>query len=828
MAVSGQQEFDLDTLIDEQRRLEEESVSIGQARVREQVQRLRENRREHEGAPGRQLMAWAVPKLSDAIAEWIEKATNGKPTPNATAARLVRDQDPDVLAYLTMRAIVSNSSQVVRLQTVALEAARLIEDETRFQAMKRQDPKYFKRLAESLKKRSPHYAHGRRVFLTMASRQDHIEMPEPWPQGICLRLGVHLVSQAVEVTGLFETSQLGHKAKNRASSHVVQPTQQLLDWLRKGYERLEMQRPKSLPCVIPPARWESPFKGGYHFALAGKFPLVKQQDRAYLEDLETADMQEVYDAVNNLQETPWAINEGVLGVAQEAMRLGLEIPGLHTGMEDPLPARPPEADEDEDKHREWKRMAAAVYDRNIRKRSKATLTSTILWMAGRMKDYPRIYFPYTLDFRGRAYPAVPNLNPQGCDLSKGLLRFAEGKPLGEEGPFWLAVHVANTAGQDKMSLEERAAWVEQNHDRIIEAAIDPLGRGLNWWADADDPWQHLAACFEWLGYTIEGEDYVSRVPIAFDGSCNGLQHYSAMLRDREGGSAVNLIPMDQPADIYGEVLTKLQVKVERDAANSEDEKTQDMALRWLRSGELDRQMVKRPVMTIPYGSQLFGFRQQIQEELKDRNAIGMEGSCYWESAYLAERLWETAKEVVRGARRGMDWLQEMARLVAKEELPVTWTAPTGFPIKQQYRDTKYRRVETHWAGAVTKKRLGISLKEETDKLNSRRQANGIGPNVVHSLDAAMMMFTVNRATSHGIGTLSMVHDSYATTAADAGLLFGLIREVFVEMYREPVLEQLQEEFSAQLSPEAREKAPALPERGDLDIEEVLESDFFFS
>ena len=59
------------------------------------------------------------------------------------------------------------------------------------------------------------------------------------------------------------------------------------------------------------------------------------------------------------------------------------------------------------------------------------------------------YFPHSLDFRGRAYPIPPHLNHVGSDLCRGLLLFAEGKPLGERGLFWLKVHLANLMGQDK-------------------------------------------------------------------------------------------------------------------------------------------------------------------------------------------------------------------------------------------------------------------------------------------------------------------------------------------------------------------------------------------
>ena len=66
----------------------------------------------------------------------------------------------------------------------------------------------------------------------------------------------------------------------------------------------------------------------------------------------------------------------------------------------------------------------------------------------------------------------------------------------------------------------------------------------------------------------------------------------------------------------------------------------------------------------------------------------------------------------------------------------------------------------------------------------------------------------------------MIHDDYGTHAADAELLFNAIRKQFVAMYLafDP----------AQAFADKYPMIDAPPEKGSLDIMEVLESDFFFS
>jgi DNA-directed RNA polymerase len=60
------------------------------------------------------------------------------------------------------------------------------------------------------------------------------------------------------------------------------------------------------------------------------------------------------------------------------------------------------------------------------------------------------FLPHNLDFRGRTYVVPPHLSHLGNDLSRGLLIFAEKKPLGARGLWWLKVHLANLYGVDKV------------------------------------------------------------------------------------------------------------------------------------------------------------------------------------------------------------------------------------------------------------------------------------------------------------------------------------------------------------------------------------------
>jgi DNA-directed RNA polymerase len=54
----------------------------------------------------------------------------------------------------------------------------------------------------------------------------------------------------------------------------------------------------------------------------------------------------------------------------------------------------------------------------------------------------------------------------GADIARGILEFAEGKALGDEGLYWLKVHLANVMGKDKLPFIERAQYVDDNIDVV--------------------------------------------------------------------------------------------------------------------------------------------------------------------------------------------------------------------------------------------------------------------------------------------------------------------------------------------------------------------------
>lgn len=613
-----------------------------------------------------------------------------------------------------------------------------------------------------------------------------------------------------------------HQFRRGRKIGVIVPHPALSEILRKEPNAEFLAR--HLPMVVQPEPWVRFDKGAYQESTV---PLIRikageQDQRLYAEAaLARGDLEQILKGLDVLGKTAWRINRPVFNVLLEAWNQGeaiAKIPPLNPDLQAPAE---PDASADPLVRRNWIKAIKGIHNQKMSYHSIRCFMNFQLEIARAYRDQ-EFFFPHNVDFRGRAYPVPTYMNHMGADHMRGLLRFSKSRELGERGLMWLKVHLANVYGYDKASLKDRERFATDNLPNIIDSAENPLG-GQRWWLTAEDPWQCLAACFELKGalQSPDPKKYMSSLPVHQDGTCNGLQHYAALGGDSWGASQVNLSPGDKPADVYSAVADLVRVEVDKDAGHGNP-----MAKAMV--DKVKRKVVKQTVMTNVYGVTFSGAKKQVQKQInalypniEEETGVGS-GLI---ASYVTTRIFKALSSMFKGAHDIQYWLGEIGgrvcraltpeqiaevtnsdhepaygtnkakKLHTKDDLAalfrstIIWTTPLRMPIVQPYRKSSSRVVPT------CIQTLTLNLPDRFDPVDRRKQLQAFPPNFIHSLDASHMMLSALECHELGLD-FAAVHDSFWTHAADVDVMNRVLRDAFIRIHSDNVIERLLSEFQA--------------------------------
>ena len=553
-------------------------------------------------------------------------------------------------------------------------------------------------------------------------------------------------------------------------------------------------------------------------------------------------------AVNRLQQTKWRINERVFKALQKVNGFTSTIV-------------------EKNKAKEEKRRSKVIEWSFIEAKAKQLID----------KDF---YQLVSADYRSRIYYDEAFLNFQGPDLARGIMQFSEPKVMEEKDTFWLAVHTASSFNKsygideipewceadykayleeeglesisvDKMTLNDRFQWTQHNIENIIK-----LGQACVFAEEAEKKVTFLACCIEWYDYsTCEGE-YLSCLPISIDGSNNGWQHLGAISKDTQTGELVGLIPTEIQKDFYVQTAKEL-------IKQTKDEELRkilsNMPMKHIRKG-----ITKRGSMTRAYsaGAEKIGenmwtdcrvedFHEtyNITEEhclafakllIKAIDAVcpgPLQTMAYFQALAAYEigknsidpALMKRKKELMYRKDLTSDELEEYSDIIdtideqasqivyGNGEDRLKWVTPSGFPVDY-----------TKWRMAVNKCHATISgyrrvkhvVHMPTDKPDLKRFMRGISPNFIHSLDASHMSLVIDEWPH----TFGAVHDSFSTHACDVEELLILTKSKFIEMYD---VSNFYDYIAEEIVTDHRELDIEQPTKGELDIKEIVNSDYFF-
>jgi DNA-directed RNA polymerase len=639
------------------------------------------------------------------------------------------------------------------------------------------------------------------------------------------------------------------KGRNGHATYIIEVTNE--EELSTLWDTLELDRTEKLPSTKPYAPWTST----KHETGA---IMVKTANKEVLDSLTPETHPIIFNCLNKAQAVGWRINDDIYPIYTWAFRNKTEA------FSDIWDMHSPEAKQSKI------REAQAIG--NIAKRFIGTV----------------FYHLYYYDFRGRKYPATAYLHEQGSDLAKGLLLRSDSKTIGEQGFNWLCISIANNwagdAGRedglktDKIPLNDRVHWVLDNEEIILSYALSPkINQG---WMKAEKPWQFLAACNElykarqWASIGDRHVyDFVSSIECFIDGSNNGNQHLAALTRDEITAPHVNLVPLDVPGDLYkyvadhvwahlAEEVAKMHPKIRAECEKvidtltdmknqitsaplkserrkeliaeilkfkKENDRLIDLAcpVYWARiTDQRDRRkVVKRNVMTLPYGGTAYGLGQQVIDDARKHGIPQLLTMEHKWGNYMGREVIEDCKISLRRPMQLLSVFTAAGRKAEQNGKFLSWIVPiTNFPVVQNYTEGITKKIWVQYGPPEGERnktgyyrntfQLAICFLEDT-KPSKKRQSQGAAPNAIHSLDAAHLAITAARCDF----PITTIHDSFGCLLGDMSDLFIILRESFVELYAANPLGTIIRHIDGDLEG---------VELGTLDLNLILDSEYCFA
>jgi DNA-directed RNA polymerase len=622
------------------------------------------------------------------------------------------DRGPRSIAAIALGVVIDGISRRPRRSDLAKSIGRALQDEHKATRLYQQKGVV---LLNTLKRKFGRKAIDHRIL------NELYVGPSGWTQKERRELGQLLLEVIATNTTLIRFTN------DRVP--LVEPTEDALEVVG-----LNPPRPlpvRMIPSLLPPEPWTDVVRGTKALVTSRKpmdlSHITAKSVKTALEVVNTVEQQQI-------QIDPWMVE-------QQRQAWDANLPDLFPVQRDPFKAS--------DAH------AGAA----MRQRIEESIRQ-----AEEVGAYP-IWLEHDFDFRGRLYCCSRIAGHQGPDHQKALISFAQEEPVDDDAFRQMLMAAAGHYGLSRASWEEREAWGRDNLQLIQAVAAAPLDQ-LDLWKSAKDPWQFLQLARA-IALYLEGVK-ASGVPIRFDQTCSGLGIISALVRDRHLARLTNLIG-DTRADVYAHVADRL-LELLRADLDSLDLRDRHQAELWLKHS-IDRSLVKGPVMTTIYGAQRYGLVEQLVAYLQEKNPDVR--VSYWQREYTKPAQYLARKlQLVIGAELGSciameAWLRDVSRRCMKQQQPIRWLSPMGFPVSLGRHVEETQKISTAINGSRRWRRFDAVYEEA--ELSARATSRGITANAIHTFDAAFCHALVLRCASIETPVLTN-HDCFATLPARADWL----------------------------------------------------------
>lgn len=713
-------------------------------------------------------------------------------------------KSPEQIAAVALIAAIDQFSSQQRLISYAQGLSTAIEAESRLLKLEGKCPADIYQLLKIIKPKQLIKDKNLLLLGVIAPK---------WDREAKANVGLYLAHLIQEATGLIDIKLMMQHGRRHYEVEASESAIRLAQSIPRRAVRASHG-----PMVCQPRPWDKTLVNGGMLTNTKSLivPPIQDQFKPWAMDpWLTADISKQISAVNTLQAVPLVMDKEMVGLQRSAWEGGL--PGLFPCSRT-APAFP-ERIGGENSIEAWKIRklleSAAIDDRQKNKNRRIKIERYL--QTAEWNESETVWQSWMMDSRGRTYPTNRGISSQGTDQEKAILGF---KPelVSAEGFDWLFINAAGHSHLSRGSWEERLQWGKENVELIKAAANDPLNR-TELWRSTDHPWQYLQSCKS-IRDALEGKPTGS--PIRFDQTTSGCGILAALIRDKRIGRSCNLWGSTRH-DLYSEVAAKVHEQLLIDLEDTETKFAQENANFWLDHG-IDRQIMKTPVMAVPYGGGMTSISNLIISYLLDEKHIPVESYCLqvaFPARYLARIAYKEIKKLNGSTVEVKRWLMDCCRLILQKGMPLEYTGPLGWPMRAAERICRTKQIKTFYYGAH--KSLSYSDAPIENELNAAASNKAIGANLVHSLDAALAHAVIYECGNQQIELLPN-HDCFACHPSNATALHNILLTQTRALYASDILGDMHIEMQNR----TRLSLPKPPMVNDLNPAMIGENTYLFS
>ena len=218
-------------------------------------------------------------------------------------------------------------------------------------------------------------------------------------------------------------------------------------------------------------------------------------------------------------------------------------------------------------------------------------------------------------------------------------------------------------------------------------------------------------------------------------------------------------------------------------------------------------------MTYPYSCQGGSMGEHTFEDKKEHKIDAFSKMSFKECSYLGHLQYEVIQKMLPRTAAQMKAMQD-SFLGYRGNPLIQWTTPVGFRASQYKPLIEKNHLKLYFDN---RKDIRVVIFTETDKPNLREHKMGISPNVIHSLDASMMVMTLCKMIDTGITNLSAIHDQYQSHSGDIDVLGRKAREAFFDIILVDPIEKIMVESVGRYNS---------PKKGKWNPKDVLDANYF--